>query len=211
MKTKIKTPEGITRAGHVDDEKFEAVRLLHGGEDFHVQFRVNPYRKLRKAIWDVVSTSEIQTDKPQARQVYTALAQLALPLNPVKFLEYSVTSGIVAPDVAQRGGLFHSEVYPTTATSNHPLLTTEYLVDDKPQDRNFETRVLSKDDLLHGYDGLTTTDLDGKSREEIERLGLTFWSPDASEVIQSHNAVHRSVVNETGEAQERVFARATQL
>ena len=211
MKTKIKSPEGITRVGHVDDEKFEAVRLLHGGEDFHVQFRVNPDRKLRKAIWDVVSTSEIQTDKPQARQVYTALAQLALPLNPVKFLEYSVTSGIVRPDVAQRGGLFHSEVYPTTATSNHALLTTEYLVDDKPQDRNFETRVLSKDDLLHDYDGLTTADLNGMSREEIERLGLTFWSPDASEVIQSQNAVHRSVVNEAGEAQERVFARATQL
>ncbi len=210
MKTKIKTPEGITKVGHVDDEKFEAVRLLQGGGDFSVQFRVDPKRKLQKAIWGIQTILGAEVDKPQAREIYTALSQLALPLNPRSFVEYSVKSGIVPIGMPQRGGSFHKEDHPTTSTSNIAGLTTEYLVDDRPRG-NFETRVLSKDDLLHDYDGLTTADLNGMSREEIERLGLTFWSPDASEVIQSQNAVHRSVVNETGEAQERVFARATQL
>jgi hypothetical protein len=210
MKTKIKTPEGIAKVGRIDDEQFEAVRLVQGGGDFSVQFRVDPNRKLQKAIWGIQTIVGAEVDKPQAREIYTALSQLALPLNPRSFVEYSVKSGIVPIGMPQRGGSFHKEDYPTTTTSNIVGLTTEYLVDDRPRDKRHAFRTLSEYDLLHGYD-LTTTDLDGMPREEIERLGLTVWSPDASEIIQSQNAVHRSVVNETGEAQERVFARATQL
>ncbi len=207
----MRTPEGIYHTGTIEPATWAALRELNGGEDYSMDFWYAPDRKFRPKVYDIARTEDRpKIHRRDMKKAGAALSRLSEVMSPYDGnTQFSVQRSRVPILERQRSsGALHAELPWGAITSDNSAMGTEFLVDHSPIDRSKGTRVITPDILATDYEGVTFELLDEIGQDGIADLGMELWTPDANEVVVSRLAAHRSVPNNTGSEQDRVFARA---